>query len=206
MNRYGIVTRETVSSEAVAGGFSKLYPIFKAMEESGRVRRGYFVAGQGAAQFAAPGAEDRLRDAGAVDQTDYDNVPSIILAATDPANPYGASLPWPHAVPSHEDKQKTPRPQRTPGARVVLKDGCLIGYLSKGRKRLLTFVPLDEPVRTKSIEALVEGLVLLAKSEANLYLGEIVCDASIKPDLDRALQDKGFVRFSDGLQWRADDR
>ena len=92
IERYGVLTREAVASEGVTGGFAGLYPILKAMEGAGRVRRGYFVAGQGAAQFAAPGAEDRLREPSSADDQATD---IRTLAATDPANPYGSALPWP---------------------------------------------------------------------------------------------------------------
>ena len=95
IERYGVLTREMVASEGITGGFSGLYPILKAMEEAGRIRRGYFVAGLGAAQFAAAGAEDRLRDMErpAVPEDEDDEL--LIVAATDPANPYGAALRWP---------------------------------------------------------------------------------------------------------------
>src|SRR5438093_252759 len=89
--RHGILTREAVIAESVPGGFSTLYPVLKRLEESGRLRRGYFVAGLGAAQFALPGAVDllrSLRDGG-------DDTEVAVLAATDPANPYGATLKWP---------------------------------------------------------------------------------------------------------------
>jgi ATP-dependent Lhr-like helicase len=89
--RHGIVTREAVASENVAGGFGVIYPVLKALEENGRVRRGYFVAGLGATQFALPGALDLLRS-----MRDTPEEPEVaVMAATDPANPYGATLKWP---------------------------------------------------------------------------------------------------------------
>src|SRR5207253_7568415 len=93
--RHGVVTREAVAAEAIAGGFGSVYPVFKAMEESGRLRRGYFVAGLGATQFALPGALDLLRSL-----RDAPDEPEVaVLAATDPASPYGATLKWPAFAP-----------------------------------------------------------------------------------------------------------
>src|SRR6185295_7523528 len=90
LTRHGVITREALSIENVPGGFSTVYPVLKLMEESGRLRRGYFVTGLGAAQFALPGAVDRLRSL-----RDAPEVAEVaVLAANDPANPYGATLPW----------------------------------------------------------------------------------------------------------------
>ena len=93
LDRYGVLTRETALAEGVSGGFAGVYPVLKALEERGEVRRGYFVAGLGAAQFALPGAVDRLR---AVRQVEQAEAP-IVLAATDPAQPYGAAVAWPES-------------------------------------------------------------------------------------------------------------
>ena len=95
LDRHGVVTREAVAAEGIVGGFASVYPVFKAMEEAGQVRRGYFVAGLGATQFALPGAEDRLR--GQREAPEPDAAQTLVLAATDPANPYGAALAWPQA-------------------------------------------------------------------------------------------------------------
>ncbi|HEY5677334.1 MAG TPA: DEAD/DEAH box helicase, partial [Myxococcales bacterium] len=114
--RHGIVTRETVHAEDVAGGFAAVYPVLKVMEEGGRARRGYFVAGLGGAQFAVPGAEDRLRS---FRQPAAEPL-TLVIAASDPANPYGATLPWPR---KGEDGES--RAQRAAGAQVVLHDGAL---------------------------------------------------------------------------------
>ena len=92
LERYGVITRETVLAEGVVGGYASVYPVLKVLEERGRCRRGYFVAGLGAAQFALPGAVDRLRNARADQPGDLDDAAPIGLAATDPAQPYGASL------------------------------------------------------------------------------------------------------------------
>ena len=97
LERHGVLTRDAVASEGIVGGFGAVYPILRTMEERGRVRRGYFVEGLGGAQFALPGAVDRLRatrEPG--DEAARDSAArTIVLAATDPANPYGAALPWP---------------------------------------------------------------------------------------------------------------
>jgi ATP-dependent Lhr-like helicase len=140
LDRYGILTREAALGEGIEGGFAGVYPVLKALEERGTVRRGYFVAGLGAAQFAIPGAIDRLRavreprrtDAlGGRDGrggTDVDDV--VVLAATDPAQPYGASLPWPPT---------DGRPARSAGALVVLVDGEAAAFVDRGGRSLLTF-------------------------------------------------------------------
>src|SRR6185436_11174826 len=120
LERYGVLTREAVHAEGIIGGFSAVYEVLKAMEEAGRVRRGYFVAGLGATQFALPGADDRLRAL-----RDRSEAPfTTVLAATDPANPYGAALAWPERP--AEDGAASARPQRAAGASVVLVDGALV--------------------------------------------------------------------------------
>jgi ATP-dependent helicase Lhr and Lhr-like helicase len=126
LDRYGVVTREAVLAEGVPGGFAGVYGVLKTMEESGKVRRGYFVAGMGAAQFAHPGAVDRLRASRAGDGGDE----TLVLAATDPAQPYGAALPWPESA---------GRPARAAGAFVVLADGEPVALLERGARSLLTF-------------------------------------------------------------------
>jgi ATP-dependent Lhr-like helicase len=124
LDRHGVVTRETVRAEGWPGGFAAVYPALRAMEDAGRARRGYFVAGLGAAQFALPGAADRLRGERAADSA------PVVVAATDPAQLYGAALPWPDSA---------GRPVRVPGALVALDGGAPVAYLEKGARRLLTF-------------------------------------------------------------------
>jgi len=125
LERYGVLTREAALGEGTEGGFAGVYPVLKAMEERGTVRRGYFVAGLGAAQFAVPGAVDRLRSA-----RSSDHGVVLVLAATDPAQPYGASLPWPPT---------DGRPARSAGALVVLVDGEAAAFVERGGRSLLTF-------------------------------------------------------------------
>ena len=110
LSRHGIVTREALTVESIPGGFSTVYPVLKAMEESGRLRRGYFVTGLGAAQFALPGAVERLRSM----RDAPEEIEVAVLAATDPANPYGATLRWPTQAPR---TPSTPRKARTAGTR-----------------------------------------------------------------------------------------
>ncbi len=127
LERYGVLTREAVLAEGVEGGFAGVYPVLKALEERGHVRRGYFVAGLGAAQFALPGAVDRLR--GSREHDEADLVP-VVLAATDPAQPYGAALGWPVSA---------GRPARSAGAFVVQVGGEPAAYLERGGHTLVTF-------------------------------------------------------------------
>ena len=124
LDRYGILTREAARAEGLPGGFASLYPVLKGMEESGRIRRGYFVEGMGAAQFAKSGADDRLRHPDREART-------AVLAATDPANLFGASLPWPEG--------HGPRRERSAGALVILRNGELSGFLGKGERELAIF-------------------------------------------------------------------
>ncbi len=142
LERHGVVTREAVRAEGVTGGFAGVYPVLRAAEEAGRARRGWFVAGLGAAQFALPGALERLR----AERSPGAEVSTILLAATDPAQPYGAALPWP-------DTQG--RPARAAGAYVVLAGGEPAVYLERGGRSLLTFpVARDDDAW---IEAIVEA-------------------------------------------------
>ncbi|HEX2575285.1 MAG TPA: DEAD/DEAH box helicase, partial [Aquihabitans sp.] len=157
LERYGVLTREAALGEGIEGGFAGVYPVLKALEERGAVRRGYFVAGLGAAQFALPGAVDRLRSAresrsaDALDGADgrgggeRDDV--LVLAATDPAQPFGASLPWPPT---------DGRPARAAGALVVLVDGEAAVYVERGGRSLLTFpAALVDPRWAAALAAVV---------------------------------------------------
>ncbi|HEY4001637.1 MAG TPA: DEAD/DEAH box helicase [Candidatus Xenobia bacterium] len=126
LDRYGVLTRAAVMAEGIEGGFAGIYPILKAYEEAGRCRRGYFIEGLGAAQFAMPGAVDRLRQVASNPPPD-----TLVLAATDPANVWGAALPWPRLADAH--------PARKPGSLVVLVDGHLVFYLERGGRTLLAF-------------------------------------------------------------------
>jgi ATP-dependent Lhr-like helicase len=128
LDRYGVLTREQVQAEGIAGGFSAVYPVLKRMEESGHIRRGYFVSGRGATQFALPGAVDRLRAL----REPPEEPQTVVLAATDPANPYGAAIPWP--APGREDGE-TARRRAEETKRRGDGDGGRVGeWESGGRK------------------------------------------------------------------------
>ena len=138
LERHGVVTREAVVAEGVEGGFAAAYPVLRAMEEGGRIRRGYFVDGLGAAQFALPGAIDRLR---AMREPDVDRPVVHVLAAADPANPYGAALAWPRR--GDGDPRRTPA--RAAGAYVVLVDGAAALYVERGGGSIAPLPPADDP-------------------------------------------------------------
>jgi ATP-dependent Lhr-like helicase len=141
LDRYGVVTRGAVLAESVPGGFAGVYPVLSALEERGGVRRGYFVDGLGAAQFAVPGAVDRLR-------APAERSGAVVLAATDPANPYGGALPWPERVLDTADGEQTPghRAGRKAGALVILVDGELVLYVERGGRTVLSYVDGQEPL------------------------------------------------------------
>jgi ATP-dependent Lhr-like helicase len=150
LQRHGVLTRESVLAEGWSGGFAALYPVLRAMEEAGRIRRGYFVDGLGGSQFALPGAVDRLRaarDAGGL----------LALAAADPAQPYGAVLPWPQSA----EAEAGGRMARVAGAYVVLVDGELRLYLERGGRSLLT----RGLVRVEHLQALVAAATRAGKVE-----------------------------------------
>jgi ATP-dependent helicase Lhr and Lhr-like helicase len=143
LERYGIVTREQVRAEGVPGGFSGLYQALSELETLGTCRRGYFVEGLGGAQFALPGAVERLRAQG-----DGSEVPALMLAATDPAQPYGAVLPWPAAS---EDR---PRTARVAGAHVVLAGSEPVLYLDRGGRSLSVLVQAHDERLRPALQAL----------------------------------------------------
>ncbi|MEX2101288.1 MAG: DEAD/DEAH box helicase, partial [Actinomycetota bacterium] len=183
LQRQGIVTREAVLAEGVPGGFAAVYGVLKVMEETGAVRRGYFVDGLGAAQFALPGAVDRIRSVREAETTD-----AIALAATDPAQPYGAALGWPETA--------TGRPARIAGAYVLLVGGELAAFLERGGRSLVTFgVPV-----TSWIDALT-GLVKdgrVRKIELQRIDGAPAGEAPTADELRAA----GFVDSFRGLALR----
>jgi ATP-dependent helicase Lhr and Lhr-like helicase len=150
LTRYGVVFRETAHAENLPGGFSAVYDVLKMLEESGRVRRGYFAADLGATQFAMPAAVDLLRSLRIMQQEQSE---VVMLAATDPANPYGALLRWPTAP---EDGSSL---TRSVGARVVLVDGALTAYIRRGNPNIQVLLPEEEPQRSQTGRALAEFLV-----------------------------------------------
>ncbi|HEU4900301.1 MAG TPA: DEAD/DEAH box helicase, partial [Actinomycetota bacterium] len=196
LDRHGVLTRGAVVAERIPGGFAGVYPVLKVMEEAGRCRRGYFVDGLGGAQFAVPGAVDRLRAL-----TDPPSSPQTqVLAAADPANPYGAALAWPERTAAGSTGERPGhRPGRKAGAVVILVDGDLVLYVERGGRTLLTFT--DDPDRlARAADALAlavrdGALGRLAVEKAD---GETVFDSP----LARALTEAGFRPTARGLRLR----
>ncbi len=195
LERHGVVTRGAVVSERAPGGFAATYRVLAAFEETGRCRRGYFVEGLGAAQFGTSGAIDRLRTH-LKDADRPEKQTALALAATDPANPFGAALPWPPQDSGH-------RPGRKAGAIVVLVDGLLTLYVERGGKTLLTFSD-DEDLLAHGIEALGRvvregalGRLTVEKADGVSILGQ---DSDV---LRRAMESAGFIATPRGLRLRA---
>jgi ATP-dependent Lhr-like helicase len=185
LERHGVVTREGVRAEGVAGGFAAVYPVLRALEESGKARRGWFVAGLGAAQFALPGAVDRLRSFRTISP---DEPRTLVLAATDPAQPYGAAVPWPDG---------RGRPARAAGAHVVLVDGELAAYLERGGKSLLTIGARDPAIWSDAlVEAHKEGRI------GRVTLERIDDEPARTSPIASALRDAGFADGYKGLTLR----
>jgi len=157
LNRYGVLLRESVAAENVPGGFSAVYDVLKALEESGRIRRGYFVAGLGATQFALPAAVDLLRQLRT--EPPQERPEFVQLAATDPANPYGSVLRWPDLPVAEEDAESAPRLlTRAAYAEVILRNGQLVAWLRRGNPNLLVFLPAEEPERAQTAAGLAHFL------------------------------------------------
>jgi ATP-dependent Lhr-like helicase len=216
--RHGVVTREAVAADGVAGGFGIVYPVLKGLEENGRIRRGYFVAGLGATQFAMPGALDLLRSL-----RDAPDDPEIaVLAATDPANPYGAALSWPKKKPqsTQNAQSESPSPDsavsavfsgeagrgptRSVGATVILVNGALAAYLPRGDRQLTTFLPDAEPDRSKVGRAIARVLIERARTGGDSPRGMLIeeIDGAPPPShpITPLLTDAGFVAGAMGLQ------
>ncbi len=154
VERHGIVTREAALAEGVVGGFASVYGVFKVLEERGQVRRGYFISGLGAAQFAVPGAVDRLRAARRTDELAAEPTSPVLLSATDPAQPYGAALSWPESA---------GRPARIGAAVVVLADGVPLVWHDRRSHHLVTFASaLDDPRWVDALAGLVYSGALRA--------------------------------------------
>ncbi|MFY1633188.1 ATP-dependent helicase [Solwaraspora sp. WMMB335] len=198
LERHGVVTRGAVAVQGQPGGFAAVYPVLAAMEERGTVRRGYFVDGLGAAQFAVPGAVERLRELADIDRRARPD--ALVLAATDPANPYGAALPWPdRAVDSAGGPAGGHRPGRKAGALVVLVAGELAIYLERGGRSLLCFTRdedrLGEAARALAAKVTSGALGVLSVERAD---GEPVRDSPLRAALAAA----GFRTTVRGLRLR----
>jgi ATP-dependent Lhr-like helicase len=181
LERHGVLTREAVRGEGILGGFSRVYPVLRALEESGRIRRGYAVEGLGGAQFALPGAIDRLRTFREVSSTS--EPATLVLAACDPANPHGVTLPWPQI--------DGVSPRRVPGAFVVFVNGQISLYLEKGARTVSALRPFDGMWEVAAVRA----LATLADSGrvARLTLNKF------PEQLREALLVNGFVPSPKGL-------
>jgi ATP-dependent Lhr-like helicase len=205
LERHGVVTRGAVAAERVPGGFAAVYPVLRAMEETGQCRRGYFVEGLGAAQFALPGAVDRMR---AMTSVNGDGVglggiappketeEVLVLASADPAQPYGAALPWPVRP---GETAAAHRPGRKAGAIVVLRAGELVLYVERGGKTLLSWS--DDPAVLEPCTA------ALAAAVRDGALGRITVERAdgggvYDSPLARALESAGFRPTPRGLRLR----
>jgi ATP-dependent Lhr-like helicase len=195
--RHGILTRQAVLAEGVPGGFAALYPVLASLEEAGRLRRGYFLAGLGGAQFAQAGAVDRLRSLReSIVQDDPEHLPAVVLAATDPANPYGAALPWP--VPT---VASAPKPMRSAGARVILADGALVAFV-RGDRDVATFLPADEPARSAVGQAAATAVARWAVATGRVHLGWATVDGvpAGRGPLGAYLAAAGFTSLGAGFR------
>ncbi|RXS59158.1 Lhr family helicase [Streptomyces sioyaensis] len=217
LDRHGIVTRGAVAAEGVEGGFSAAYRVLAAFEESGQARRGYVVEGLGAAQFAMDGAVDRLRAVSTQRERTADAAPpdggpapsrrggpqrAVLLAAADPANAYGAALPWPEPP-----EGSTHKPGRKAGSLVVLVDGELTLYMERGGKTLLVWPLGHDPARAATdprLQLAVEALTDAARAGA---LGTITTEringtAALTSPFAAALESAGFHPTPRGLRLR----
>ncbi|WP_137145493.1 ATP-dependent helicase [Mycolicibacterium sp. CR10] len=197
--RHGVVTKGAVAAEGVAGGFASLYKVLTTMEEAGRCQRGYFVESLGGAQFATASTVDRLRThADSIDDK-QGALRALALAATDPANPFGAALPWP-ARGSETDTAH--RPGRKAGALVVLVDGELAWFVERGGRSLLSFTA-DAETHNAAAAALAE---LVTRQRVPALLVERVDGVPVLEDRDSmvavALTQAGFSRTPRGLRLR----
>lgn len=192
LDRHGVVTRGAVAAEGVEGGFSAVYRVLSAFEDSGQARRGYVVEGLGAAQFAMDGAVDRLRAA----EKNPPPLAALVLAAADPANAYGAALPWPEppAGASH-------KPGRKAGSLVVLVDGELVLYLERGGKTLLAWPEPGDPRLEAAVAALAAGS--RAGTLPALTVERINAAAALTSPLGAALEAAGFHATPRGLRLRS---
>jgi len=196
LSRYGVVTREAPALENIFGGFSAVYPILKAMEDAGRIRRGYFVAGLGATQFASGGALDLLRSL----RDEPEKPETVMLAATDPANPYGAIVPWPLS-----EKESQWMLSRSVGAEVILVNGLMACYVSRGEKQFYVFLPEDEPSRSMTAREIAKTLasLVLHGGRRALLISEVNEEPAARSALAPFLAEEGFVATAMGMQMRS---
>jgi ATP-dependent Lhr-like helicase len=187
--------RETAAAENVPGGYAAIYPALKAMEESGSIRRGMFVAGLGAAQFATPKAVEILRSL----RIEAEKPESTHLAASDPANPYGSILPWVDGTSEHTMA-------RAAGANVILVNGRLSAFFRRKNGALQVFLPEDDPERTRTAKELAHRLAAVAIRHQTKRGGLLISGINGVPArehfLARFLEESGFVPTALGFQMR----
>ncbi len=207
LSRYGILTRESVAAENVPGGFSAVYDVLKALEESGRIRRGYFVAGLGATQFALPAAIDLIRHLRG--EPPAEKPEFVQLAAADPANPYGSVLRWPDLPAMDDDSETAPRIlTRAAYAEVILRNGQLVAWLRRNNPNLLVFLPADEPERSQVAAGLAH--FLCARGQERMlgarHQGVLITTINSQPvtahAMARFLMDAGFYSGPLGMHLR----
>ncbi|UXA08188.1 ATP-dependent helicase [Mycobacterium sp. SMC-2] len=199
LGRHGVLTRGAVATEGVTGGFATLYKVLSTFEEAGRCQRGYFVESLGGAQFAVASTVDRLRSYSEGIDPERPEYRAVVLAAADPANPYGAALPWPAS------SGDGARPGRKAGALVVLVDGHLGWFLERGGRSLLTFT--DDPAAHGAAAAALADLVS-SRRVASILVERIDGTPALQPQpggpnpVAEALAEAGFARTPRGLRLR----
>jgi hypothetical protein len=195
LSRHGVLTRGAVATEGVPGGFATLYKVLSTFEEAGRCQRGYFVESLGGAQFAVSSTVDRLRSYTDGIDPERPEYRAVVLAAADPANPYGAALPWP--------TPEGARPGRKAGALVVLVDGELAWFLERGGRSLLTFT--DDPAAHHSAAVALADLVAAGRV-ASILVERIDGLPALQPQaggpspVTDALSEAGFMRTPRGMR------
>jgi ATP-dependent Lhr-like helicase len=198
LERYGVVTRAAVVAEGVPGGFSALYPVFRAMEDAGRVRRGYFVDGLGAAQFALPGAVDRLR---AVRNARAEDPVVHVVAAADPASPWGGILPWPRRDPDGDRRVVA----RAAGAHVVLVEGVPVLVAERDAKGIVTLPAFDDPeAAVLALRAL--SVLVTAGHVRDVVVARVDGDAVSASPHRATLAEAGFAPAYRGMALRGATR
>lgn len=207
LNRHGVLTKGAVAAEEVPGGFAMLYKVLTAFEDAGRCQRGYFVESLGGAQFAVASTVDRLRSYLDGVDPDHREYHAVVMAAADPANPYGAALPWPTRRVTEDDAADVAhRPGRKAGALVAVVDGELVWFVERGGRSLLTFTD-DTEAHVAAAAALAD---LVSAGRVQGFLIEKVNGVSVlDPGSDgqrAAVQDAligaGFARTPRGLRLR----
>ncbi len=167
LDRYGIITRDVVLAEAIPGGFTGMYPALSSLEDVGQVRRGYFIEGLGGAQFGLPGAIDRLRVS--------DEPGLVVHAATDPASPFGAVIPWPDGE---------GRPTRTAGARVATSNGSPVAWMDSAGRSVCVF--------SKDLPMVAIGVEALARAHGRVSVARVGTDTIHEHALAAHLIELGF--------------